>query len=193
MSDTTTVHGDTSHGGVFRFGQPEWRVRDPEPFRRCSYCGSMHPEDFVAAAQAGAEVDRGVDWKYGWPHKVYVDVPVSDPSMLFCVGGSSGGDRDRDPGPGYVHVSELTDEQIAIALRDGSIRPDDELSTDVARWLMFGTRTNHHAKYYSIHTIEPWVSDELRDQIGFYTGWLYTTGEKPGTISYRHYPYDITR
>lgn len=42
------------------------------PFRTCSYCGSMHPEDLLHALEAGAQLGMA-DWKYGWPHKFYVD------------------------------------------------------------------------------------------------------------------------
>lgn len=56
----------------------EWRPpqleREPygETFRSCSYCGSIHPEDLVTLLEAGAKAS-GADWKYGWPHKFYVD------------------------------------------------------------------------------------------------------------------------
>jgi hypothetical protein len=45
------------------------------PYRHCYYCGSLHPEDLLAAL---AEGDRlgGSDWKYGWPHKFYLYPPV---------------------------------------------------------------------------------------------------------------------
>jgi hypothetical protein len=38
--------------------------------RMCSYCGSMHPTDVVAAIKAGAQ-GEWADMKYGWPHKSY--------------------------------------------------------------------------------------------------------------------------
>lgn len=56
--------------------------RDPEPtlepygrsFRTCSYCGSIHPEDLYNLLTAGIGVRLGgSDWKYGWPHKFYVE------------------------------------------------------------------------------------------------------------------------
>lgn len=43
-----------------------------ETFRRCNYCGSMHPEDFVKAMEAGATTEVA-DMKYGFPHKLYLD------------------------------------------------------------------------------------------------------------------------
>lgn len=71
-------HGDTSGGGVFKLGSPVWREpqlqRAPygESFRSCSYCGSIHPEDLIKLLEAGATM-HGADWKYGWPHKFYVE------------------------------------------------------------------------------------------------------------------------
>lgn len=86
-----------------------------EHFRCCSYCGSMHPDDVVGEFKLGATAEWG-DAKYGWPHKFYVHVANRTPHAVFCVGSTSGGDPARDPGTGYVHVSQLTDEQRAIAL-----------------------------------------------------------------------------
>jgi hypothetical protein len=42
-------------------------------FRTCSYCGSIHPADLAAALESGAAKLGGSDWKYGWPHKFYVE------------------------------------------------------------------------------------------------------------------------
>ncbi len=63
---------------VFRLGETTWRAPEPtrppygQTFRTCSYCGSIHPEDLVRVVEAGAKLG-GSDWKYGWPHKFYVD------------------------------------------------------------------------------------------------------------------------
>jgi hypothetical protein len=86
----------------FRFGAPEWRPavdsdaraapgrESYRPFRVCSFCGSMHPEDLVAALKAGARLS-GSDWKNGWPHKFYVhDIPHSHPDREVYKGGRSG-------------------------------------------------------------------------------------------------------
>jgi hypothetical protein len=61
-----------------------------EPFRSCSFCGSMHPEDLLTAIKAGATLG-GSDWKYGWPHKFYVNaIPHVHPEREVWRGGSSG-------------------------------------------------------------------------------------------------------
>lgn len=65
-----------------------WETREDEHFRRCNYCGSMHPEDLIAALQQGAKLG-GSDWKYGWPHKFYVEVPNPTPERQVYRGGSS--------------------------------------------------------------------------------------------------------
>lgn len=81
---TPTVHAIDP---VFKIsGAIGWREpRDGEPFRTCSYCGSIHPGDLLTAIAAGAKVG-GSDWKYSWPHKFYVDVVNPDPTRLFDNG-----------------------------------------------------------------------------------------------------------
>ncbi len=44
------------------------------PFRTCWYCGSIHPEDLYNALIATPTITlEQADWKYGWPHKIYVN------------------------------------------------------------------------------------------------------------------------
>jgi hypothetical protein len=98
-------HGDTTDGGVFAYGVPVWREpqlqREPygEPFRSCSYCGSVHPEDLLAFLTAGATL-HGADWKYGWPHKFYVEgIPNPHAGKLVEIGGKMGPDViEKTPG-----------------------------------------------------------------------------------------------
>lgn len=65
-----TCH-DNDLSPVFKTMAPEWRTREGGPHRRCSYCGSLHPEDLMKVLGEGARLG-GADWKYGWPHKFYV-------------------------------------------------------------------------------------------------------------------------
>lgn len=51
-------------------GPITWMKRE-DGFRHCSYCGSLHPEDFLRLMDHGVKVG-GADWKYGWPHKFYI-------------------------------------------------------------------------------------------------------------------------
>lgn len=60
-----------------------------EPFRRCSYCGSIHPEDLIRLLGEGAEL-HGADWKYGWPHKFYVEgIPNKTTEVVAKVGSTT--------------------------------------------------------------------------------------------------------
>lgn len=64
--------------GVFT-GRLEASWREPtasQSYRTCYYCGSIHPEDLLRLLKAGAKL-RGADWKYGWPHKFYVEQPFA--------------------------------------------------------------------------------------------------------------------
>lgn len=50
--------------------------------RGCGYCGSMYPADVADAIRRGAS-GSFADFKYGWPHKVYLDkVPNPHAGML---------------------------------------------------------------------------------------------------------------
>lgn len=148
------------------FNYGPWSWREPsrgEHFRRCSWCGSVHPEDL--AAETGW-VAQWADRKYGWPHKFYVDIPNRAPEALFVIS-SIWGDR-AEAEPGYVAVADLTDEQRVIAERDGSLTtaPDGR----GPRYLAFGTRPMHPGKFYSIHLsdadLDPAVKQTIEQQSG---------------------------
>jgi len=88
--------------------------------------------------------------KYGWPHKFYVDVPNRNPETLFVIGSQhGGGPAERPPaesgGLQWVAWPDLTTEQLMIAHRDGF---DDDRPP---RYVGFGTRPVHHAKFYTVH------------------------------------------
>jgi hypothetical protein len=47
-----------------------WELRDDTPYRKCSYCGSIHPEDLVSVNWQSS------DWALGkYAHKLYVRIP----------------------------------------------------------------------------------------------------------------------
>lgn len=51
-----------------RFEPHEWRADGT-----CSYCGSMSPADATKALMTPGTHYSGSDWKYGWPHKFYIE------------------------------------------------------------------------------------------------------------------------
>jgi hypothetical protein len=143
-----------------------WSWRAPshgEHFRCCGYCGCIHPEDLAAEPDWRAE---WADRKYGWPHKFYVDVPNRDPSALFVVSAASG----EDHGTAllqWVRATDLTDEQQAIIKRDGWRGGD-------FAWFGFGTRPNHHAKFYTEHLADPQLPAEVKAAIERRCGLRFT-------------------
>jgi hypothetical protein len=73
-----------------------WRPPEPDaepygyPYRTCTHCGSIHPEDFLHWLANGARLNES-DWKYGWPHKFYVeDIPNPQAGKRVCNGSDNG-------------------------------------------------------------------------------------------------------
>lgn len=71
-----------SDGTAAQFGPAPWRQPRPRQgpgdpyaatYRTCGYCGSIHPADLLEAAARFPLTWEVADWKYGWPHKIYVD------------------------------------------------------------------------------------------------------------------------
>lgn len=75
------------------FGSCENAVKegygDREGFKCCNYCGSMDPAELAELIEAGKATMSGSDWKYGWPHKFYVDVANPTPDKIVDKGGRS--------------------------------------------------------------------------------------------------------
>jgi len=174
------VHG-SGWNSAARWGG--WSWSEPargEHFRRCSFCGSICPEDLAAEPSWHA---RWADRKYGWPHKFYVDIPNRTPEALFCVATqhdaregpyAPGGERyrppqERTPGYRWVAWADLTSEQLAIVQRDGMGTGDDH-----ADFFGFGTRDSHFGKFYTIHLADPAVGDETKAAIGRISGLRFT-------------------
>lgn len=57
------------HGG-------EWI--EYEGLRRCRYCGSLTVEDATRMLSTPGVEFSGSDWKYGFPHKFYLDAPTAE-------------------------------------------------------------------------------------------------------------------
>lgn len=98
------AHSHTWKGGFV----PDWLApAPPEPpeqvgrLRCCSWCGSMHPEDLAAALRAGATL-HFADWKYGWPHKSYVEQVPNPFAGMPEVRTTGGGWDAPDEDPGKV-------------------------------------------------------------------------------------------
>jgi hypothetical protein len=68
--------------------------------RHCQWDGSIHPSDFVRLLQEPYTDVEVADWKYGWPHKVYLTTPNPNPEKQRIV--SSTYDAGGRPNPTYT-------------------------------------------------------------------------------------------
>lgn len=145
------------------FNYGPWSWREPhrgEHFRRCSFCGSVNPDDLAAEPAWRAE---WADRKYGWPHKFYVDIPNRDTARLYVLGSSSGPEPPMGC-PGWIARADLTPEQAA-AVEEGGFGDNDSRT-----FFDFGRRPVHHAKFYSIHLrdadLDPAVKQLIEQRCG---------------------------
>lgn len=142
------------HGDRSKFTRSEilWRAAAPEgykngkslpgpygyPFRTCSYCGSIHPEDlhrFLTDPRLKVEL-RGSDWKYNWPHKFYVEgIPNPLVGQDVIMGGKSNFTRAELENDPRVIRETIT------PLESGKFRADFKGVGPVST----------HAKWYNLH------------------------------------------
>jgi len=120
------------------------RRKDGADVRKCSFCGSMHPDDFMAAAKAGAEL--GPTHKSS---KVHVhDLPSTAPGRLRIVGSGN------HPGAGLTAYKELSKEHrraVRAEYRRGKRFPDDYRQ---GYFLLAPTRPTTEGKFYFQHLSE---------------------------------------
>ena len=80
MEVNERIHGDVTQGDIFKFSKPKYKKRGE--YLYCSYCGSLHPEDALKLLQKGVKAS-GSDWKYGWPHKFYIQAEENGAGKFY--------------------------------------------------------------------------------------------------------------
>jgi hypothetical protein len=157
------VHPEIGQPGPFSRLEPwEWRAPEHgEHYRRCSFCGSVCPDDLAAEAEWRAE---WADRKYGYPHKFYVDIPNRNADRLYVLGSHSGNNPPTGH-PGWIARTDLIPEQADAVARDGYDLDDSRRSH-----FLFGHRQVHHAKFYSVHLratdLDPAVKHAIEQRSG---------------------------
>jgi hypothetical protein len=146
---TSARASDPVHrGDADRWGGWEWR--DPtrgEHFRRCSYCGCVHPDDLTA--EPGVRIDWA-DMKYGWPHKFYAHIPNREPGRLFVVSTVNHPPRDGE----WITVADADPAVEEVLDREGYAKG----SKYRPLFVQFGTREHHVGKFYTVHLADPEIS-----------------------------------
>lgn len=66
------------------------------PWPMCSYCGSITPTDMIALMQTDGTRYSGSDWKYGFPHKFYIEAAI-EPIEHYCIGATYQDGQMSDP------------------------------------------------------------------------------------------------
>lgn len=153
--DAPVCHTGDSARSEFLVWRPSRTRRDhaepySEPYRTCGYCGSIHPEDLYRAMMRHPSPDfriTGSDWKYGWPHKFYVD-GIPNLAAGEPVGTYAYGNRE---------VLELNYPGCPIERREG--RKSRMLGmVEPTTWRVQVDEHNApiyvHAKWYNIHLID---------------------------------------
>ena len=135
--------------------------RGPEHFRRCSYCGCVHPEDLVA--EVGWQPDWA-DWKYGWPHKFYVKIP-DRLGKLDYLGCSDVDLTDEQlTAYGWKRIEDLTPEELVVA------QPHIDSWPRPLKAIGIGVRTSHFGKFYTEHLRDPSINNTVKNEIHVTSG-----------------------
>lgn len=116
-------------------GTDEWQVdveRTGHGYRTCTYCGGLHPADFITLIREGVEVEA-TDKSY----KFYVPIPSTDPDRLWVVSTA------------YNHVPDgyLTWEQMSKEQRRAAKAGDYKKTAG----FRFGTKPTQFGKFYTQH------------------------------------------
>lgn len=99
----------------------EWREDRDGQALRCRYCGSIKVEDAIKFLKQPGTHFSGADWKYGWPHKFYLE-PVNPEAEKVVEVGSQSENGTTTPIMGKrphlhykfynSHLKEATEEQL---------------------------------------------------------------------------------
>jgi hypothetical protein len=136
---------------VWRHGRDFWHMLDHH--RVCSYCGSMHPDDFMKAAREKVELGP-TDKSY----KVYVDLPNPTPNAPKIVSGRNFPPTEEEQNllPEARKWQRVTRGNIAALRQSGwgsDIRDEDfDEDGNADDWFQMGAEgPKIHAKFYFQH------------------------------------------
>jgi len=201
----TAVSDLVHHGDAGRWGGWSWREPSRgEHFRRCSYCGSISPDDLAAEPAgtgcgfAGCPDPRNELAMIHFPVEGRPGQSAADGYHLFADTGWRASWADRKYGwphkfyvegianriPGSLYVTGSTNAEASPG--NGWVAPADLTREqrkaagpdgwlrDNVTWLQFGYHATHHAKFYTTHLADPALSPEVKAAIEQQCGLHFT-------------------
>lgn len=139
--------------------------------RSCGYCGSMHPADLAAAIKAGAH-GHWADFKYGWPHKWYVeDIPNPHAGMPETRASSSSKSEQYPREVREPRYDERTGERVA----DRVYYTEEPRPAAAKTW----------GKFYTVHLQD--ATPEDRETIARAMGLNFTFSEDGQKVSWTQF------
>lgn len=116
--DKIQCHGKPDEIFTYTKNGIQWSQNaDGAHARSCSYCGSLHPEDLVWWLENKGMWLDGADWKYGWPHKFYLELGPKYPIKFYNT-------HLRDlPSETFQYVADLIEihARVKFTMEDGKL------------------------------------------------------------------------
>lgn len=92
----------------------------PDLHETCTWCGSLSVDGVLKAFQTPGTQYSGSDWKYGWPHKFYIEIPCEPYRHIISSHYDGKGSTTHEYGMSSsrhhkfyaVHLQDATPEQL---------------------------------------------------------------------------------
>lgn len=113
-----------------------WHDREGHPV--CWYCGSLNPDHLLELFRSGKVVGfSGSDWKYGWPHKFYIDIDTGKPGEYYYE----------------INGEQVDKAEYDKACADRNYRCNEFGGRSMGSGRVEGTGV-FHAKFYNEHIVD---------------------------------------
>jgi hypothetical protein len=116
----------------------KWHSSRGDGLRHCWFCGSLHPEELLQLFQSSKVSGySGSDWKYGYPHKFYIEVESGKPAVTYYE----------------INGERVSKEEWDKANADRNYRYNPAGGRSMGSGREPGTGTIH-AKFYTMHLLD---------------------------------------
>jgi hypothetical protein len=115
------THSQIHAGNPFKFDdRPRRDIQDTQYINpagaTCTFCGSVNIDAFINTFKTPGNSFSGSDWKYGWPHKFYLEIKFPEP-ILLCKGSTykDGVSTFHEPVLSHVEHNKFYNEHLYLA------------------------------------------------------------------------------